>query len=133
MRVADIITPFAGGSTMAQITTLGIDTAKQVFQLHGVDAQGNVVLHKRVMRKQLLEARRGSRTVDALPVTNERQVCEHQRGLRVFDNLDETLCQAMVRPALQARLASGHLLDWHQLELQGQFHRKSIGHFVSVV
>jgi len=38
MRVADIITPFAGGSTMAQITTLGIDTAKQVFQLHGVDA-----------------------------------------------------------------------------------------------
>jgi len=31
---------------MRQITTLGIDTAKQVFQLHGVDAQGNVVLHK---------------------------------------------------------------------------------------
>jgi transposase len=30
------------------------DPAKQVFQLHGVDAQGNVVLHKRVTRKQLL-------------------------------------------------------------------------------
>ena len=39
---------------MAQITTLGIDTAKQVFQLHGVDAQGNIVLHKRVTRKQVL-------------------------------------------------------------------------------
>jgi transposase len=39
---------------MAQMTTLGIDTAKQVFQLHGVDAQGNTVLHKRVSRKQLL-------------------------------------------------------------------------------
>ena len=39
---------------MRQITTLGIDTAKQVFQLHGVDAQGNVVLHKRVTRKQVL-------------------------------------------------------------------------------
>ena len=25
---------------MRQMTTLGIDTAKQVFQLHGVDAQG---------------------------------------------------------------------------------------------
>jgi len=54
MRVADIITPFAGGFTMTQITTLGIDTAKQVFQLHGVDAHGNVVLHKRITRKQVL-------------------------------------------------------------------------------
>jgi transposase len=52
--IADIITPCAGGSTMRQITTLGIDTAKQVFQLHGVDAQGNVVLHQQVSRKQLL-------------------------------------------------------------------------------
>jgi len=39
---------------MAQIPTLGIETAKQVFPLHGVDAQGNVVLHKRVTRTQLL-------------------------------------------------------------------------------
>ena len=39
---------------MRQITTLGIDTAKQVFQLHGVDAQGNTVLHKRMSRKQVL-------------------------------------------------------------------------------
>ena len=39
---------------MRQITTLGTDTAKQVFQLHGVDHQGHVVLHKRVSRKQLL-------------------------------------------------------------------------------
>jgi transposase len=54
MRVASIITPFAGGSTMAQMTTLGIDTAKQVLQLHGVDAQGKVVLHKRVTRKQVV-------------------------------------------------------------------------------
>src|SRR5438067_1763850 len=31
MKVGGIIAPYAGGSTMAQITTLGIDTAKQVF------------------------------------------------------------------------------------------------------
>src|ERR687885_89134 len=54
LKVANVITPFAGGSTMRQITTLGIDTAKQVFQLHGVDVHGNVVLHKRVTRKQVL-------------------------------------------------------------------------------
>ena len=37
-------------------TTLGIDLAKQVFQLHGVDERGQVVLHKRVSRSKLAEA-----------------------------------------------------------------------------
>ena len=41
------------GSTLAQITTLGTDTAKHGFPLHGVDVHGNVVLHKRVSRKQV--------------------------------------------------------------------------------
>lgn len=37
------------------IETLGIDIAKNVFQLHGVNRNGNVVLKRRVMRDQLLE------------------------------------------------------------------------------
>ena len=36
------------------ITTLGIDLAKNVFQLHGVDARGRAVLSRRVKRSQLL-------------------------------------------------------------------------------
>ncbi len=32
------------------ITTLGIDLAKSVFQLHGVDAQGAIVLQKKLRR-----------------------------------------------------------------------------------
>ena len=32
------------------ITTLGIDLAKNVFQLHGVDARGRAVLSRRVKR-----------------------------------------------------------------------------------
>lgn len=36
-----------------QVTTLGIDVAKNVFQLHGVDAQGHPVLRKRVSRSAL--------------------------------------------------------------------------------
>jgi transposase len=36
------------------VTTLGIDLAKTVFQLHGVDEHGKVVLKKRLSRKQLL-------------------------------------------------------------------------------
>ena len=36
-------------------TTLGIDVAKQVFQLHGVDERGHVVVQKRVSRSKLRE------------------------------------------------------------------------------
>ena len=37
------------------ITTLGIDLAKSVFQLHGVDADGAVVLQKKVRRAAVLD------------------------------------------------------------------------------
>ena len=35
------------------VTTLGIDLAKNVFQLHGVDRHGKTVLTKRVTRVKL--------------------------------------------------------------------------------
>jgi len=38
-----------------QATTIGMDVAKRVFQVHGEDAAGNVVLQKRLSRGQLLE------------------------------------------------------------------------------
>lgn len=37
-----------------QITTLGIDLAKSVFQLHGIDDAGGVLLRKKVRRQALL-------------------------------------------------------------------------------
>jgi transposase len=40
---------------MEKITTVGIDLAKRVFVLHGVDAMGRVVLKKTVRREQLME------------------------------------------------------------------------------
>lgn len=38
-----------------QITTLGIDLAKSVFQLHGIDDAGSVLLRKKVRRQALLD------------------------------------------------------------------------------
>jgi transposase len=35
------------------VTTLGIDVAKNIFQLHGVDAHGKVAVQKRVTRAKL--------------------------------------------------------------------------------
>ena len=37
-----------------RIATVGLDLAKSVFQLHGVDAEGRTVLVKRLHRKQVL-------------------------------------------------------------------------------
>jgi transposase len=38
-----------------EITTLGIDLAKSVFQLHGIDADGAVVLRKKLRRGAMLD------------------------------------------------------------------------------
>lgn len=40
---------------MKDIKVLGVDLAKNVFQLHGTDASGKVVLHKRLSRVKLVE------------------------------------------------------------------------------
>jgi transposase len=38
-----------------KITTIGIDLAKSVFQVHGVDAAGKTVLKKHVRRENMPE------------------------------------------------------------------------------
>ena len=38
---------------MGDITTIGLDLAKNVFQVHAVDVAGSVVLRKRVCRTHL--------------------------------------------------------------------------------
>src|SRR5262245_19725364 len=40
--------------SMSEIMTIGLDLAKHVFQLHGVDAEGRTVLRKRLWRGQVL-------------------------------------------------------------------------------
>jgi transposase len=40
--------------SMGDITTIGLDLAKSVFQVHAVDAMGSVVMRKRLRRSQVL-------------------------------------------------------------------------------
>ena len=40
---------------MGEVSTIGVDIAKSVFQIHGVDADGTVVIRKRVGRAKVLE------------------------------------------------------------------------------
>jgi transposase len=39
---------------MHTITTIGLDIAKSVFQIHGVDADGNVVVRRQLKRRYVL-------------------------------------------------------------------------------
>src|SRR5262249_43405670 len=40
--------------SMGEVTTIGLDLAKHVFQVHGVDAEGGTVLRKQLRRAQVL-------------------------------------------------------------------------------
>ena len=37
-----------------EISTIGLDLAKNVFQIHGIDATGEVVVRKALRRAQML-------------------------------------------------------------------------------
>jgi transposase len=39
---------------MHAVTTIGLDIAKSVIQVHGVDAHGNVAVRRRLERRQVL-------------------------------------------------------------------------------
>ena len=39
---------------MEKVSTVGLDIAKQVFQVHGADETGKVVLRKKLSRSKLL-------------------------------------------------------------------------------
>ena len=40
---------------MGEASTIGLDTAKRIFQAHGADATGRVVFRKRLVRAKVLE------------------------------------------------------------------------------
>ncbi len=39
---------------MQAVTTIGLDIAKSVFQIHGIDATGNVIVRRRLKRRYVL-------------------------------------------------------------------------------
>ena len=42
------------GAVHMQVTTIGLDIAKNVFQVHGIDAAEKVVVRKQLRRRQVL-------------------------------------------------------------------------------
>ena len=46
--------PRFGGASMQAVTTIGFDIAKSVFQVHGVDSVGQVIIRRQLKRRQVI-------------------------------------------------------------------------------
>ena len=105
-----------------KVKTLGIDLAKETFGLHGVDALGRVVVHKRVTRKQLLgflvklepclvgmeacgSAHYWAREIEKLGHTvklmSPQFVVAYRKGNKNDANDAAAICEAVSRPSMR--------------------------------
>jgi hypothetical protein len=57
------IAPAEEEESMGQVVTIGLDLAKSVFQVHGVDAVGEVVVRRQIRRSSSCSSSPGSRPV----------------------------------------------------------------------
>ena len=71
---------------MGEVTTIGLDLAKHVFQVHGVDAEGATVLRKQLRRVQVLAFFSrlppclGQRFLGSNHIRRPRRVCRTTSG-----------------------------------------------------
>lgn len=107
---------------MEQITTVGIDLAKRVFSLHGVDGSGRVVLRRTVRRDQLLAvvaglprcligmeacsgahewARRFAPLGHTVRLMAPQFVVPYRKGGKNDGNDAEAICEAVARPSMR--------------------------------
>src|SRR5215207_213964 len=107
---------------MGQVSTIGLDLAKSVFQVHGADASGAVVVRKRLRRSQVrpflaaqppctvaMEACAGAHhwarelgklghTVRLIPPASVKPSVKRQKN----DTADaEAICEAAQRPTMR--------------------------------
>ena len=107
---------------MKQITTVGIDLAKSVFSVHGVDRMGRTVLRKTVRREKLMElivtlppcligmeacggAHQWARKFEAcghrVGIMMARFVAAYRKNSKNDGNDAEAICEAVGRPNMR--------------------------------
>jgi len=107
------------GEVMSNVTTVGIDLAKNVFSVHGVDARGRAVLHKSVSRSKLTAlvaqwpacvigmeacsgahewARRFRSLGHTVRLMAPKFVAPYRKGGKNDGNDAEAICEAVSRP-----------------------------------
>jgi hypothetical protein len=63
---------------MGKITTVGLDLAKNVFQVHAIDGEGNVVIRRRLRRREVMPF------FEQLPIACSSRPCVSTRIWRFF-------------------------------------------------
>src|SRR5918911_15068 len=107
---------------MQQVATLGIDAAKNLFQLHGVDVHGKVVLKKRLVRHKVLAfltglapcligleasgsahywARELTQLGHTVQLISPQYVKPYVKGNKNDSNDAEAICEAVSRPNMR--------------------------------
>jgi transposase len=107
---------------MKEVTTVGIDLAKTVFTVHGVDARGRTVLRKTVRREKLMEliaalppcligmeacggAHQWARQFQAhghrVGIMMARFVVAYRKNSKNDGNDAEAICEAVARPNMR--------------------------------
>src|SRR5450759_1925850 len=84
--------------SMQTITTIGLDIAKSVFQVHGVDTEGKVIIRRQLKRRYVLawsrELKALGHTVRLMPPAYVKPYVKRQKN----DAADaEAICEAVTR------------------------------------
>jgi len=89
---------------MGEVSTIGMDIAKSVFQVHGIDAEGTVVIRRRIGRAKVLEF-----FADLPPCLVGMEACAtaHQwaRELKALGHTVRLLPPAYVKPYVKRFLS----------------------------
>src|SRR5512132_2974417 len=122
---------------MSEITTIGLDLAKHVFQVHGIDAEGTTVLRKRLRRGQVLAffsriprcvvgleacatAHYWARELGALGHEVRLMPAQYVKAYIQRNKHDaadaEAICEAVQRPTIETAVTGleRQLLAWHK-------------------
>ena len=80
---------------MGEVSTIGLDIAKSVFQVHGIDGAGAVVIRKRISRAKVLEffaqlpaipgRERGGDAVGDRPTASEARTIPTTRAYKLLE------------------------------------------------
>ncbi len=97
------------GEVIEKVTTLGIDLAKSVFSLHGVDGAGQVVLRRTVRRDQL--AKVVALTSEMSPILDTRcpvpVICFENQCITALHTCMRAWCAAVLCQLSQDRRPGG--------------------------
>jgi transposase len=106
---------------VSKVTTLGIDLAKNVFSLHGVDSHGNVLVRRTIGRSKLLSfvaqlppcvigleacsgAHEWARRFRQLGHDARLMSARFVRPYRKSGNDAEAICEAVSRPSMRCEM-----------------------------